>query len=75
MARSYNELKGYLDHYLGLLASSDGEVNENPIDKVSLLNAFFAGLQRSLLYQSWTQGLLRFSLRSERCPDWNTEGK
>ena len=48
MARSYNELKGYLDHYLGLLTSSDGEVNENPIDKVSLLNAFFAGLQRSL---------------------------
>ena len=36
----YNELKAYLDHYLGLLTSSDGKVNSNPIDKVSLLNAF-----------------------------------
>ena len=36
----YNELKGYLDHYLGLLTGSDGKVNENPIDKVSSLNDF-----------------------------------
>ena len=42
-ARSYNELKGYLDHYLGLLTGSDGKVNENPIDKVSLLNDFLQG--------------------------------
>ena len=38
--RSYNELKGYLDHYLGLLTGSYGKVNENQIDKVSLLNDF-----------------------------------
>ena len=36
----YNELKAYLDHYLGLLTSSDGKVNSNPIDKVSSLNVF-----------------------------------
>ena len=36
----YNELKAYLDHYLGLLTGSYGKVNENQIDKVSLLNDF-----------------------------------
>ena len=44
------------------LTGSDGKVNENPIDKVSLLNAFFAGLQRSLLYQSSAVGFLRSEL-------------